>query len=144
MILETGSRFNHACKEKHNTAFKFDPRRWAMEFTVSKDSISKGEELLISYGGSHLDLWTHFRFFCQCGGCKGPFASEEVNFKLKHEELNDPMLTIEGSEKSQSSSEGVSQHDSEETDGSLSASEGTESSENAEEVGENQGGSPLV
>jgi len=51
-------------------------QRNIMVMTVVKD-MSKGEELLISYGQSPQALYSHYGFCCECGSCEG-FSEEDI------------------------------------------------------------------
>ncbi|KAK3393676.1 hypothetical protein B0H63DRAFT_505527 [Podospora didyma] len=68
-ILGIGSRFNHACVPVRNLRYAFDNNRNVMTFTVCKDHVPKGEELLISYGSGPVDLYNTYGFRCRCGAC---------------------------------------------------------------------------
>lgn len=41
-----------------------------MTFTTTR-IISKGDEILISYGTSRRHIYQNFGFVCHCGGCDG-------------------------------------------------------------------------
>ena len=76
-ILGIGSRFNHACVPVRNLRYAFDDNRNIMTFTICKEEVPKGAELLISYGSGPVDLYTTYGFRCGCGACK-PLTDQDV------------------------------------------------------------------
>ncbi|KAM7193576.1 hypothetical protein V8F20_008349 [Naviculisporaceae sp. PSN 640] len=86
-ILAIGSRFNHGCGAKRTVSYIYDPDRNVMVFEICADYVPAGQELLVKYGSSPLQLFRSFGFRCQCGGCEG--VSDEDIRRLRAEEMGE-------------------------------------------------------
>ncbi|KAL1837467.1 hypothetical protein VTJ49DRAFT_3747 [Mycothermus thermophilus] len=79
-IFAVASRFNHAClpSPRRNVSYAVDGETGAIAMTVcAEGGAPRGEELLISYGGTPAELYAAYGFRCECGGCAG-LTDEEV------------------------------------------------------------------
>ena len=81
-VFSVASRFNHACKPIRNVLFRFDQMCGMMKFTVVKNRVSAGKELLINYGGTPIEFYRVWGFRCSCGACS-PASDRELGIICK-------------------------------------------------------------